>query len=98
MGRASIHFSPDVIKLIARHGAHLFPSAPYCPLNHPTEYLHSWVKSWLKRNEVLVDQIGQLALGRTFRSVLPLYALNASHTVPALMFSPATSLAMASTS
>ena len=78
MDRASIHFRPDVIELIERRGARVFPTAPYCPWDNPTEYLHSWVNSWLKRNEMLVDQIGpQLAMDRAFRRVPPLYALNA---------------------
>ena len=63
MDRASTHFRPDVIELIERHGASVFPTAPYCPLDNPTEYLNSWVKSWLKRNEMLVERIGpQLAM------------------------------------
>ena len=78
MDRASIHFSPDVIELIERRGARVFPTAPYCPWDNPTDYLHSWVKSWLKRNEVLVDQIGpQPAMDRAFRCVPPMFALHA---------------------
>ena len=63
MDRASIHFRPAVIELIERRGARVFPTAPYCPWDNPTEYLNFWVKSWLKRNEMLVERIGpQLAM------------------------------------
>jgi len=81
MDRASILFRPDVNELVERRGARVFPTAPYCPLDNPTEYLHSRVNIWLKRNEMLVERIGpQLAMDRAFRNVPPLYAIAGTKT------------------
>jgi transposase len=76
MDRASIHFRPDVIELVERHGGRIMPTAPYCPWDNAVEYLHSWVKSWLKRNERFVEQVGAIeGISAAFREVPDMYAL-----------------------
>ena len=77
MDRASIHFRPDVIDLIERRGAKIFATAPYCPWDNPTEQLHAWIKSWLKRHHEVPSEVGlDNAIRLAFQSVPENYAFN----------------------
>lgn len=75
--RASIHFRPDVVDVIEQRGGKFFATAPYCPWDNPTEQLHSWIKSWLKRNHEVPSEVGvENAIRLAFASVPPNYAYN----------------------
>lgn len=77
MDRASIHFHPDIIELIERRGARVFGLAPYCPWDNPTEYLHAFIKAWLKRQQRWVERVGIFTAVQVAMNMLPPgYAVN----------------------
>ena len=71
MDRASIHFRPDVIELIERRGARVLPTAPYCPFDQPTEFLHAWVKQWIKIHMEWAESVGAMVAIDTAYQHLP---------------------------